>query len=1566
MAIKKSVTHYSANVHAQPNVNRGDADYRADWDNQQKASATSPTTAPQGSITSYYRWAVRNTGTITKKNPNIHTVYERPWELTAHDFKLDIPDCAYINNITVTLKVKVSGTINVTAPHIIWNIYHAKNKVKDTRVDNDGWENNRYFSEPNVKKLSNSWQEISYTFSGKEYHKAEFPLSSLNGEIFGVDFSWHKASNPNTKDHLVSVQWVKCTVDYELADQSVTFDTITDGDHPRKTTAGESYILTANYKNNSNAGCCNGTGRTINISMPPNAEVLQVLNGNYANKQWSVQCTPNHSETLKLLMVNYGIGNEKYNFSNSDLNADYWVYSLPAEQDVGWVTPYIVNRIQEATTSCVRFVSKVMSSDDDTVTFTIKMDNPNQRIFRDEVNWTVDYAKCSDGVEWLEDESSATIMKFKVPRQTVVNIEWTGCFVPIFEGGSEISVQLDNNEPVVLPYTCYPAPLFLATNNPKSNEDDYTVEELWTYPADILYATHRWTSSTEFGAAVIDCSIADFDSDLIDEECTLTGNIWERVNYIGCVPLKYSHFDPKSDYENKEIWESYKNKTYAGKEGSIDEEITLNFRVPPKDVTTLQGLVKLDKPTPINANWKCFEGDALNHRGWAVFSKISAEQTNPKLYKCEGTVRYITHDINTKFQIFKEKQVNTVPMPTIMADTFELGQNLATGLDYFIVDTDGGFVYDETEEGGRNLFSTDNGQFIRIATRNPLSDVSNIRFDWYSTRINEIRENNMSRIFRIRNADGNVVFEYEYTDFDYQEDYVTCTTIARALNEVGGYDTQTFDFVDLRTEVEVDPIDDDTDEEDIIIDVDTVDDSNIYFNEEPISFGLDEEYEANTLFCGITLDEATYGTLTVTNLNKDTVLLSEQMGSAINKFDKYEVNILELDLTDISSDDEIQITFESLEDPEKSYELLLKSFVNEEYILFRDSDFDDDGEEPEYIAPTFDPTQFDISMKYGSSLEFQLNGKTLKVYDAGYNGREVSVEGAESNGVQLVGDNFTFETEWINNNSDAMTEDIVSYIDIELSETLLSTNADYNAQYSNVVVSPFPIPKKDILFTRSSEEGTIYYITGEEPFKYLLEPYYQYHCGTDLITNSGISIFDLNNSYTRYYIENGLVRLGFSKLSGNMSLSKWDIVSEEWIVTHYFHIDENLKWSLESYSDDKIVIKAGTDTYFTIWRGHPYIGVKNPNNTIYIDSDFSYIYADVIDGIAYPFPVIASMMNTDNLLPACIGGKYLDYDCITIDDDDISPSLLHTITITYSPNEINAEENVTFTATLDPVTTDSKIQWIVDGELADITPSPFQLTTKFDNYGEHTVQAVYLGDDDDSVSVSEVTTFNVKAPNIPPKQDTDPDGQDPYLSGNYKLAIVSAPKKFTYKDRKEVVVQLTKGNRNCNHYVVEMQRPDGKTATHYTDSEGKSKTINDNYDVGKYQWGARFWDTLDKDDNPKLIYKALRWIEIEKATPKFTVSTSGKIKKGSKLYVKLEGMDAQRDNTKSGLKNQKITYTIDGGTKKTKTTSSTNNANGGRISISMNTVGTHKLKFSYAGSKNYKAISKTITIKVVK
>ena len=1538
------VTRYAKNCHGQPNNNASYKNLRTDWSNNQNACSQNAAIQPNGSATSTYSWI------ITKETKKA-TYFDQkiPWTYTGHDFNLNIPDCAYIKSIRYTVRMKVSGSIILDAPYARFNIYGGSKAVKTNVNNHNGWYDGFYYRNPN-KALSSSWQNFEYVMSGDEFRRRGYSNSELNKEITGIDLRFQKAHKfKEGTTHTVSIAWVACYVEYEMPDESISFVEATSPNNPRIEMAGDEYTINAVYRNRSNAGCCGNQSKAVNVKIPPNAEVTGwVPEFNKETNVWTVNCNPNAEQWLVLTLKDYGSGLQDINFNNSTIgDYDYWVYSATTSKDVGEITPY-PQTIQKGVNSCIKFVTRVNGGNDGLVTIPVEISDDEDATING-ITWNLVEEESSPDVTLL-NTSTDTSVKFSVPINTAVDIVFTGCFMPDFVGLGTVTATLD--EPIGTKFRSIDPPVFVVRNTPKTKETDRTVAEIQFNPSLINFITHRVATSTELGAYVIDCGVAPLDSEMGVSDCSLTAGIWQKRNYIGMVELPFSHFDPKSTYENKEIYKNYKNKTYAGKEGSIDEDIDLNFRVPPKDTITLQGLVELDKPTPINANWRCFEGDPLNHRGWAVFSKLEiVEKTNHLWYKCQGTVKYITHDINTKFQIFKELPINNVDMPSIMADTITLGANLSNTLSILQVDTDGGFIYDEDgDDGAKNIFSLDEGQVLSMKTVNPISEVTNFRFDWYSNRIDETRENNLERVYRIRDKDGNSIFEYEYTNFVFEDDFVYCTVLIRVKDEVEGWKTRVIPNVDLRTELEADPIEVDDDSE--VTSTSSGEESSDFVSDELIITDTSNPlYDEDAVISQYADD--LIRKIVIKVKDKETYLFNQTISSS----DSYIVTVDDITLTGVKNNDIISFSAydeDNEELGEWADDYLIE--VNSDSIEFFKLD-DENGEayDKDYIAPTFDPNQYDLTLVYGTSLEFYINKNKVSVYDAGYNGREVAVEN-----IKLIDSNYTFEAIWTNLNQDGTTEDIISYIDVGMSETILS--ATYAEQYSNIIVSPFPIPRKKVLFTRESEEGTIYYMTGEEPFKYRLEPFYQYLCGTDLVTREGSSIFNLNNSHTYFYIENGLVRLGFNKFSGSLYLAKWDIISKSWITTHYLHMSEDIKFSLESYSDDKIVIKAGDDTYFSIWRGHPYIMIQNQNQSISIDSNFTYCLSDSVDGINYDYPVIASFMNESNLLPSCIGGRTLDYDCIDIDDDDITGGTNHTITVSASGN-ITAGESATFNATLDPSTTDGEVHYLLDGVDVGSASYPFSLTYTFPittNDTDHTLQAVYTGDEDDNIAISDIIPIVANAPE--PEEGTPADTSYPEITGTYQLKIVSAPSKFTYLDGGEVVLQLTKGGKPVR-LPVERQRPDGKVATWTTNGDGKLSIKNNekSYVPGKYQWGGRFYDNIDADHDGKLMLSALRWIEIDKATPTFTHNaSSNKVSKGKSLTIKLNSVYSIVDASKAGISNAKVSYTINGGSKTTKKT----NKNG-KISIPFNKKGTYKIKAMFAGNSLYKAISKTFTIKVV-
>ena len=130
----------------------------------------------------------------------------------------------------------------------------------------------------------------------------------------------------------------------------------------------------------------------------------------------------------------------------------------------------------------------------------------------------------------------------------------------------------------------------------------------------------------------------------------------------------------------------------------------------------------MDKPIPINANHRSFEGDSLNHRGWAEIYSIKSELTNPNWYKCDIDVKYLTHNLNVRFKIDKGIKVDRginideFRVTTLMAETVPSGSKLDdTSEDsFFLVDTDGTYAYSSDDELIREYLDDDGEEIINI------------------------------------------------------------------------------------------------------------------------------------------------------------------------------------------------------------------------------------------------------------------------------------------------------------------------------------------------------------------------------------------------------------------------------------------------------------------------------------------------------------------------------------------------------------------------------------------------------------------------------------------------------------------------------------------------------------------------------------------------------------------------------------------------------------------------------------------------------------------------------------
>lgn len=164
--------------------------------------------------------------------------------------------------------------------------------------------------------------------------------------------------------------------------------------------------------------------------------------------------------------------------------------------------------------------------------------------------------------------------------------------------------------------------------------------------------------------------------------------------YIGCIKLEQGHRlnDASNTTTNTLLKEGYKNKVNVGKKGDFNEEIPLSIVLPRKDAITLQGLIELDEPVPINTTVNSNITDLLNHKGYAEIHKATFKYLNPDKYLCDIELYYLTRNLNPELKINLLNKVNNYTIkPVYPIQRIGTSDQIHT---YFTVDTNGTYTAD--------------------------------------------------------------------------------------------------------------------------------------------------------------------------------------------------------------------------------------------------------------------------------------------------------------------------------------------------------------------------------------------------------------------------------------------------------------------------------------------------------------------------------------------------------------------------------------------------------------------------------------------------------------------------------------------------------------------------------------------------------------------------------------------------------------------------------------------------------------------------------------------------------
>lgn len=1432
------------------------------------------------------------------------STYNFPYKVTAHDYGFNIPTNARIEFVVVQVCMKSSKSGVSTFPSAGFYITD-KHKDLDSKYPT-GFHNGVWW-DTSSRKISKSDTVETYFINGANFRKAGNKASHLNEKYFGVDLNFAEKCDP----HTVYLKWVRCKVYYTMPKYSLVHDRQSKGisatsSNPDIVKTGATNTLIFTLKQTTKA---NGGTQCFDLDVPFGTSLVSAIpsQGAFNNNRWSVDCNGETNATLTVKFIDYTVDTQAITLKSTNCGYEpyppsksyYYIANYGTVDDYGeTVTSLMTASPHYRHDCCFLISSKFESSNNNTITFDLLHDF-------DFENMSCELVTSSDENISITSYTDSTIT-LNVTEDTVSTVDIRVCLRPLETGLKHYEARVrGGSKSNRIEFTITEPYEYHFTSKNKSN----TLERFNTQlnKETVGFIPHRVASTLETGAYILPCRVKEYDSLMHQSNPVIHMYKWEQLDYIGCVPLEHLHFDPKSTYKDKLLDSHYKNKRYMGKELASDEDISLNVRLHPHEVTTIQGLIDMDKPIPINANHRLFEGDSLNHRGWAEIYGITTTRTNPHWYKCDIDVKYLTHNLNTRFKINKGDKTFDYIMPTLLLESVESGASLSSGTeehDFFIVDTDGGYIY--------------NGEEIQST--------------WYTNDEDKIV------IFVVDGAENEIEeIKQQYSEYDIE--IVTGETEVEFEDLLAQILEEGYSIISARIGVPIE-----------------VDDTE-YSNENQRNiFTLDEgqHFSIKTKEPLSQISQITY--------DWTTSFLSEEKENHISKIIRlvdtstsnpmFEYEYSDFDFTEYENGDS-QI----------KCHIIGRTYVKGDY----DESFNDDIYIPVTVMDE-DETEEDFNPMYGSTLTFKLNNNTLTVEDTGYTGKAVSFN------TELEGESYYYEIEWRNNNPDGEDADITTYVDLTVQDSILASK--YASKYGNMIVSPFPVSDKKLIFTRQGEEGILYYYENDdEEFSYLIEPYYQYHNGVDLRSADSISIFNLNYGYKTVYLENGLVSLGINRLNGQMYLRKWDTEAKRYITLFYFQLENYDDVNINNISDDRIELQA-SNTLISMYRGHPYVILKHGLENIRILSQFGRVWAESVGDSQDTYPRYYNLMNTANLLPACVGGtNTIDNDCLKVyecgdtvncetDNDLCKIYDLENGDVFQCPDltDVSIEMNLTTPiydgepTTLNITTSDlvngDKVYFIINGDVLEQNeyvmtyPTPVQYT--FEESKEYEVSAVFVGDDTRSYAIA--PTITIMAEQRPPTGESGggtPDCPQP-ATGKYELTI-DCPNTFKYRDGQKIRYQLTRGgNPVCNKVIEIVDFKYMNTAT--TKPNGYAETSNNhlNTPVGKYKIGARFYE--GNVSSP--ICKVFKDVTVVKNDVEWRFNGADTV--NSYAFFKLH----QKGDVSKPLANTKVTIYIDGkaNTKKT-------NENG-TVGFKITKKGNHKYKCVFAGNKYYKSGKKSFSEKV--
>ena len=740
------------------------------------------------------------TGKYTKSG----TTYIKPHVLYAYDFPFSLPEKAVVTSLKFVVRMRCTSKLDAKAPIGLF-VSYKKGIFSPDRSQGcpkkTGDCNGRYRIVP-TEKISNSYENVTYEMPKANLKKFEDIHRSFTQDGFGIQL----ISQDSKTTGNVYIKYIRCIIEYELPQRYLTFNASSDSTNPTGITYGEETTLVLKTGNPSIAS---DNRQKFKIAFPVGLELVGTpkLTGDRTwfdpeTMKWGVDGRAGKSNTMTMTVVPHATGLKEIRAFLEDVRWFGAYYFVESERVAGFdeilVTPHDLRRGEK---SCfdvtMRSLSASTSYDIDVIIPSFKSNDYVELLFDKDVS--------SLGIELntVNAVDGRISANFTVPQSEDFYLQFRVCYIPRVSPTSACTIQTPN----------------LSQNFTLNIAEPYEKHVIFNTDAEtgrctqsIEFSNTRVVSQVEGDIDIMPIHVDRFDKDMYVDPSTFALNQWKKVRYIGCVEVPYAHYEPEHTSKDKLLDEHYKSKYYVGKENAVDEDISLKIRVPRKKTPTIIGLVNIDRPIPINLVPDAWEGDPLNHRGWAEIYGVKVKPTNPLYDDLDIDVKYITHNIISRFNIYRGDVIKEFELPNVLTESLKSGEDIGN---FFNIDTDASFIYDADDiTAHRNLFTFKNLQDITMKSKEIIASKSLIEIYWDSVKFDEIRENNIARFIRLVDDKDNVVFEYEYFDFDFSSTVYSCSVIGRVLTD-NGYEPVINREIYLHSDVEFtdDEADEDYDDE---------------------------------------------------------------------------------------------------------------------------------------------------------------------------------------------------------------------------------------------------------------------------------------------------------------------------------------------------------------------------------------------------------------------------------------------------------------------------------------------------------------------------------------------------------------------------------------------------------------------------------------------------------------------------------------------------------------------------------------------------------------------------------